>query len=60
MTAFNLFGIIAEKSMTFTDYDIEIKSFGNYFINGKIILLLNNNQQSMKKTLFEKRRWDRR
>jgi hypothetical protein len=59
MTDINLFKIIAEKSMTFTDYDIEIKSFGNYFINGKIILLLNN-QKSMKKILFEKRRWDRR
>jgi len=40
MTDINVFNIIAEKSMTFTDYDIEIKSFGNYFISGKIILLL--------------------
>jgi len=38
MIIIKLFNIIAEKSMTFTDYDIEIKSLPNYFIYGKKVL----------------------
>jgi hypothetical protein len=38
MIIFKLFIIIAEKSMTLADYDIEIKSLRNYFIYGKKVL----------------------
>jgi hypothetical protein len=38
MIVIRLFNIIAEKSMTFTDYDIEIKSLRDYFIYGEKVL----------------------